>query len=340
MYESSRQTKAIMNSGNREQANAVLSVSALGVSVRDPRGQMAKVVADVDMRVEAGELLAIVGESGAGKSLLCRAVTGMLPRGARVNGSIKVDAQETVGMGEPQWRQLRGRVVSIVFQESSGSLNPTMRVGDQIIEAMRVHRAISHRDAYKKAEKLLDTLLLPDARLLMRAYPHELSGGMQQRVSIAIAVAGEPRLLIADEPTRSLDMVAQARIVELLRMLQQEMKLAIVLVSHDLALVASVASKIAVMLDGRIVEAFPATELGNVRMPYTKSLLEAAALNDQKPSSMATFESVDGRGCHLSLSTGCSYARHCRDAEALCHELMPPERAVSTSHVYTCWRPQ
>lgn len=317
----------------------VLSVSALRVFVGDRRDENLTVVDDVNLRVNAGELLAIVGESGAGKSLLCRAVLGLLPRGASATGSIVLAGHETVGMAEPRWRQLRGRVASVVFQDSSASLNPTMSVGVQVIEAIRAHNVTTRRSARRMAEALLDALLLPNAQRLMRAYPHELSGGMQQRVSIAIAVACRPQLLVADEPTRSLDMVAQAKAMELLRHLQREMKMAIILVSHDLGLVTSLATRIAVMYAGRIVETLPAGDLSCARMPYTRALLDASTKKTGVHLQAPAFEyPFTGDGCGRT-HTRCVYARRCWQADSACHTTLPPQQWESEEHMYMCWHP-
>lgn len=320
-----------------DDARAVLTVSELRVSVRD-RGRNAIVVNDVGLHVQAGELLAIVGESGAGKSLLCRALMGLLPHGASASGSIVLAGQETIGMKEPRWRQLRGRVAAFVFQDSTGSLNPTMTVGDQVIEAIRTHNVTSRRSARKMAGALFDALLLHGTQGLLRAYPHELSGGMQQRVSIAIAVACRPQLLIADEPTRSLDMVAQAKTMELFRHLQREMRMAIILVSHDLALVASTAARVAVMYAGRIVETLPAESLGHVRSPYTRALLDASAGRKGIPLQQPFEDSLTER-THSVSQSGCAYAPYCWRVDSVCLTETPPKRWESEKRMHMCWHP-
>ncbi|HYW26246.1 MAG TPA: ABC transporter ATP-binding protein, partial [Terriglobales bacterium] len=254
---------------------SLLEVTDLQVRLR--RGDReVRAVRGLTYRVTAGRTLAIIGESGSGKTVSCRAVMGLLPATAVVSGSAKLDGKELLGLPPSEMREHLGADVAMVFQDPVRSLNPTMRIGAQITEAIHEHLPMSGGEAGQRAVELLERVRIPLARRRFHEYPHQLSGGMRQRVMIAIALACHPRLLIADEATTALDVTTQAQIMELLLELQREMGMALIFISHDLSLAASYADEVMVMYAGRAVERAPTRTLfAHVRMPYTRALLDA-----------------------------------------------------------------
>ena len=259
-------------------SDALLQVEDLRVAFA-VGGREIRAVDGVSYQVEAGRTLAIIGESGSGKTVGCRAIMGLLPAGAAISGSARLRGTEMIGLSDAQLRKHRGSSMAMVFQDPARSLNPTMRVGSQITEAIRTHRAVSKSEAHAQAVELLRLVRIPAADRRFDEYPHQLSGGMRQRVMIAIALACRPRLLIADEATTALDVTTQAQIMELLLELQRELDMALIMVSHDLGLAASYADEVVVMYAGKIVEQAPARQLfgtgGTVKMRYTRALLDA-----------------------------------------------------------------
>ncbi len=240
------------------------------------RGRQVRAVDGVSYCVHAGQTLAIVGESGSGKTVSCRAFLGLLPPSADITGTARFLGTQLIGLTDDQLRRHRGADVAMVFQDPARSLNPTMRIGSQIAEAVRAHRSASKAQARQQAVDLLRQVHMPLPERRCAEYPHQLSGGMRQRVMIAIALACRPKLLIADEATTALDVTTQAQIMELLLELQAELGMALVLISHDLGLVGSYADEVIVMYAGKIVEQAPAARLfTSVRMPYTQALFEA-----------------------------------------------------------------
>ncbi|MGI9031435.1 MAG: ATP-binding cassette domain-containing protein [Ilumatobacteraceae bacterium] len=237
------------------------------------------VVDGVSLRLDPGDRLGIIGESGSGKTLTALAVLGLAPEAATISGSVRLDGQELLGRRDRQVARLRGRRVSMVFQDPRTALNPVMRVGRQISEPLRLHLGLGRRDAAAAAEDWCARVGLPDPQAITRAYPHQLSGGQRQRVGIAMALAGRPAVLIADEPTTALDVTVQAEIMALLRELVDQDGTALVFISHDLALVSSIAEDIVVMRDGRVVERGDAAAMVHApQQDYTRRLLAAARL--------------------------------------------------------------
>ena len=289
--------------------------------------------------VSAGRTLALIGESGSGKTVSSRAVLGLLPPTATVSGSIRFDGKELVGLPERQMRRYRGASVAMVFQDPTRSLNPTMRIGAQITEAIRVHQKVDGKAAKARAIELLKLVRLPAAEQRFVEYPHQLSGGMRQRVVIAIALAANPKLLIADEATTALDVTTQAQIMELLRDLQHKLGMAMVMISHDLGLAASFADEVVVMYAGRAVEQAPTRKLfANVRMPYTKALLDAIPRVERPPHQPLPV--VPGRPPDLAaLPAGCPFAPRCPSARDLCRESAPPFGEGEPGHRWACWYP-
>ena len=316
----------------------LLEVSDLHVTFRT-RGGHVFAVQGISFTVEPGQTLAIIGESGSGKTVSAQAVMGILPRAARVSGSIRFKGDEVVGRSEHELRDYRGRCVAMVFQNPERSLNPTMRIGTQIAEAVRVHRRVSKAQARDRAVELLRLVRMPLPERRCTEYPHQLSGGMRQRVMIAIALACRPRLLIADEATTALDVTTQAQIMELLLELQAELGMALMLISHDLGLAACYADDVIVMYAGRIVEQASALRLfSRVRMPYTQALLEAIPRLERPAHSPLPV--IGGRPPDLSaLPAGCSFAPRCRRAADDCRAAEPPLAEHEPGHRWACWHP-
>ena len=317
---------------------ALLEVTDLRVTFAD-RGRQVRAVDGVSYPVYAGQTLAIVGESGSGKTVSCRAVIGLLPPSAVITGSARFAGTELVGLSENQLREHRGANIAMVFQDPARSLNPTMRIGTQIAEAVRTHRRVSKAQAMEQAVELLRLVHMPLPERRCEEYPHQLSGGMRQRVMIAIALACRPRLLIADEATTALDVTTQAQIMELLLELQAELGMALMLISHDLGLAASYADEVIVMYAGRIVEQAPAARLfEQVRMPYTQALFEAIPRLERPAHTPLPV--IGGRPPDAAmLPQGCSFAPRCRRAADDCRAAAPPLAEHEPGHRWACWHP-
>jgi len=250
-----------------------LMVSDLGLTLQRD-GRAVPVLDSLSLHVDQGEVLGVVGESGSGKTMTALSILRLLPRGARLTGSIRLDGQELLDLTETEMRQVRGARVGMVFQEPVAALNPVFTVGVQLVAAIRAHRDLARSDARARAVELLRTVGLPEPERRLRQYPHELSGGMCQRVMIAMAIASGARLLIADEPTTALDVTIQDEIVRLIRRLAVESQIAVLFISHDLGLVARLCHRMVVMYAGQIVESGPASELLRSPLhPYTRALL-------------------------------------------------------------------
>ena len=318
---------------------ALLEVEDLAVTFPGRRNAEVRAVDGISYCVYPGQTLAIVGESGSGKTVGCRAVMGLLPPGAVVTGSARFGGAQLIGLTDEQLRRHRGANVAMVFQDPARSLNPTMRVGAQIAEAVRVHRDVSRPEARKQATDLLRLVRIPLPERRSAEYPHQLSGGMRQRVMIAIALACRPRLLIADEATTALDVTTQAQIMELLLELQAELGMALVLISHDLGLAGAYADEVIVMYAGRIVEQAPAARLfGQVRMPYTQALFEAIP-RLERPAH-APLPVIGGRPPDAAVMLdGCSFAPRCRLAAGDCLAAAPPLAEHEPGHRWACWHP-
>jgi peptide/nickel transport system ATP-binding protein len=318
--------------------NALLEVTQLGVSfVVDGRPHRA--IEDITFSVKAGQTLCIVGESGCGKSVTALALMGLLPRrGASIDsGSILFEGRDLLRMPELERRRIRGARMAMIFQEPMTSLNPAMTIGTQIAESLVRHRGLTRSAARLRAIELLKRVQIPDAPRRFDEYPHKLSGGMRQRVMIAIALACEPALLIADEPTTALDVTVQAQILELLSGLQRETGMALVLITHDLGIVGEVADHVLVMYAGAIVESAPAAALfEDAQHPYTIGLLGAIPSLDAPQSRLASIEGQvpppEARG------GGCSFASRCPFVIDRCRREVPPLLRLDHSHDAACWR--
>jgi oligopeptide/dipeptide ABC transporter ATP-binding protein len=324
----------------RTHETALLEVEELRTGFHTSDG-VVRAVDGVSFTLERGKTLAIVGESGSGKTVLSRSVMGLLPaRGVERSGSVRYEGRELVGVPESELRKVWGPQMAMVFQDPMTSLNPVVRIGRQITESMIHHLRISRDEARQRALTLLESLRIPDPKRRLREFPHQLSGGMRQRVSIAIALACGPLLLIADEPTTALDVTVQAQILDLLGRQQAERFMAMILVTHDLGVVAGRADEIAVMYAGQIVEQAPTRALfADVKMPYTEALLRSIPRIEEP--SHRRLAAIGGRPPALiDPPTGCRFAPRCPYAQDKCRDEAPPLREAATSrHLYRCWFP-
>jgi oligopeptide/dipeptide ABC transporter ATP-binding protein len=317
---------------------ALLEISNLKTSFLTDDGEVT-VVNGVSFNVQASRTLAIVGESGCGKSVTALSIMGLLakPAGRIAEGSIRFEGQELVGAPERVLQDLRGNGMSMIFQEPMTSLNPSYTVGEQIIEGLVKHRKLSRTQAREKAIDILRKVRIPSPEQRLDEFPHKLSGGMRQRVMIAMALVCEPRVLIADEPTTALDVTIQAQILELMRTLQQETGTAIVLITHDLGVVAEVADEVLVMYAGRVVERAPVHALFEMpQHPYTIGLLGAIPRLDLEQTRLVSIEGqVPSPAQPLS---GCSFAPRCPFAQPACSNQVPALREVGHAHFSACLR--
>ncbi|MFS3127024.1 ABC transporter ATP-binding protein [Nocardioides sp. Bht2] len=316
----------------------VLKVENLAVEFRTGAG-LARVVDDVSFEVGAGETIGLVGESGSGKTVTCMAIPRLLPASGRiVSGSVSLAGQELTGLSEREMRAVRGRDIGVVFQEPSASLNPAFTIGHQIQAVIRRHEDVSRAQARGRAIELLQLVGIPRADLRVDAYPHEFSGGMAQRAMIAMALACSPKLLLADEPTTALDVTIQAQIIELFARLQEELGMAMVFVSHDLAVVGELANRIHVMYSSQVVEAGSRDQvLGRPEHPYSEGLLAAMP---QLTDEAGRLNVIPG---HASPATeypmGCRFAERCRYTAEECRRApVALEQVGVPGHVSRCVR--
>ncbi|HUY07081.1 MAG TPA: ABC transporter ATP-binding protein [Acidimicrobiales bacterium] len=289
--------------------------------------------------VNAGQTIGIIGESGSGKSVTARAIMGLLPKKtAEVLGSVRFEGKELLDLSDREMRQHRGKNIVLVFQDPMRSLNPTMRIGTQIAEALHSHQKITRADAHKRVVELLQMVRIPSAEQRFHEYPHQLSGGMRQRVMIAMALSCGPKVMIADEPTTALDVTTQAQIMELLRELQRELNMAVVLISHDMGLAAMYTDEVAVMYAGRVVEQATTKRLfKHVRMPYTRALLDSIPSLDHP--SLEPLSVIKGRPPDLSaLPPGCPFSPRCHFAQHKCEE-SPILETTEDGDRFACWFP-
>ncbi|HWX49575.1 MAG TPA: dipeptide/oligopeptide/nickel ABC transporter permease/ATP-binding protein [Roseomonas sp.] len=312
----------------------VLDVQGLTVEIDTPRGPI-RPVQDVSFSVHAGETLAIVGESGSGKSVSATALMGLLPPVARVvDGQAWLGETDLLRLPEPEMRKLRGGRMAMVFQDPMSSLNPVYRTGAQVAEAIRAHRKVSADEAWKQAEALFRRVGIADPERRMRAYPHEMSGGMRQRVMIAMALANRPQLLICDEPTTALDVTVQAQILDLLAELQRETGTAIVFITHSLGVVAEIAQRVVVMYAGQVVEQGSVAEVFREPLhPYTRALLAAVPEGDTQPSGIPGVVPPPH-----AFPEGCRFAPRCPHAIAACSAAPPALDQAAPGHTVRCIR--
>jgi peptide/nickel transport system ATP-binding protein len=317
----------------------VLEITDLSTHIK-LTSSVVQAVGNVDMYVEAGETLGIVGESGCGKSMTGLSIMGLLPPGGSiVGGSIKLNGRELVGLKPDEMRRIRGNEVAMVFQDPLTSLDPTKTIGYQVSEPVRLHRGVTKAEALERAAEVLSLVGLPRPKERLGDFPHQLSGGLRQRVMIAMALACEPKLLIADEPTTALDVTIQAQILDLLRDLKERLGMAMVLVTHDMGVIAGHADRVNVMYAGRVVETAEADELfTTMHHPYTQALL--ASIPRLAADRNKALHAIGGLPPDLSNPpAGCRFAARCAHATDKCREEEPPLAGKVPDHKFSCWHP-
>jgi peptide/nickel transport system ATP-binding protein len=318
---------------------ALLSVEDVAVDLPTPRGNL-RAVDRVNLTVGAGQTLGVVGESGCGKTMLSRAILQLLPKKAKLSGRVMFDGRDLVSLDREKLRKLRGRSLAVVFQDPMTSLNPVLTIGTQLIETLQEHLELDLAAARKRSVELLAAVGIPAPEQRLMQYPHQLSGGMRQRVAIAIALSCEPKLLIADEPTTALDVTIQAQILDLLAREQRRRHMAMIIITHDLGVVAGRTDEVAVMYAGRVVERAPTPALfKKMRMPYTEALLAAIPKLDAAPHTV--LPAISGRPPDPTRPLkGCSFSPRCRYAVARCHGEKPElTEAETPAHQYACFHP-
>ncbi len=318
--------------------NKVLEVKDLHVSFDTYAGEV-KAVRGVSFDLVEGEVLAIVGESGCGKSVTAQTIMKLnpMPPARIVNGEINLVGKDIVKATEKDMMKIRGKDVSMIFQDPMTCLNPTMQVGKQLTEAIRHHQNLSKEDANKEAFRLLELVKIPNVSQRAKQYPHEFSGGMRQRVMIAMALSCAPKLLIADEPTTALDVTIQAQIMELLKEIKEKTNTAIILITHDLGVVASMADRVAVMYAGKVVETGTAEDIFyRPSHPYTKALLKSLPTTEMDRS--VRLVSIGGTPPDLlNPPVGCPFASRCQYTMKVCQAEMPPHFVPEQDHKAACW---
>ena len=317
-------------------AATLLDVQNLNVSLLTPRGQ-AQAVREVGFSLARGQTLGLVGESGCGKSITALSLLGLLPESAQITGSVRFDGQELVGQTDEQLRQIRGNRIGMIFQEPMTALNPVHSVGQQVAEPLRLHRGLAKAEARQRAIALLDRVGIPNAAKRFDAYPHQFSGGQRQRVTIAMALACEPDLLIADEPTTALDVTIQGQILALIAELVQERSMALILISHDLGVIAQNVSSMMVMYGGSVVESGTTRQIFSHRAhPYTQGLFAARPrLGAARGERLMT---IAGSVPELAdLPRGCAFADRCPHAAGPCHTQQPVAQFLASGQTTRCF---
>jgi oligopeptide transport system ATP-binding protein len=320
-----------------ESETPLLSIQNLSVSFTTERGTV-RAVDNLSLEIQAGETLAIVGESGSGKSVTALSILQLLGDAGSIDkGRILFDGKDLVSLDTDAIRKIRGDRIAMIFQEPMSSLNPVLTIGKQVAEPVHLHRNVSWSEALDKAAELLERVKIPGAKRRLKSYPHQLSGGMRQRVMIAMALACKPRLIIADEPTTALDVTVQAQILTLLKNLTSELNSSLILISHDLGVVARYANKVAVMYGGRIIESASAIELyNNPQHPYTRGLLASQPSLESVPGER--LQAITGQPPDLAnLPTGCAFAPRCQFVRDECKASKPPLESIEPDHKRACF---
>ena len=314
----------------------LLAIEGLKVVFHGERGRATHAVDTIDLTLMRGATLGIVGESGCGKSVTALAIMGLLSKTAAVSGAVRFDGTDLVNLPQAQIRELRGNRLAMIFQEPMTSLNPSYSIGEQIVESLVQHRHLSRKDARRRAIELLRRVDIPSPEKRIDDYPHRLSGGMRQRAMIAMALACEPELLIADEPTTALDVTVQAQILDLLRELRRAGRVAVILITHDLGIVAEICDAVAVMYAGEVVERAPAAALfERPAHPYTVGLLGSLPRLDHQVAKLAAIE---GMVPDMSaLPSGCRFAPRCPFADDRCRRERPPVVALEGDRWSRCF---
>ena len=322
-------------------AAPLLHVEGLKVEFKTRDG-IATVIDNMNIKLNAGETLGIVGESGCGKSMTALSIMGLvpIPPGRIAGGKILFNGEDLLQAGEARMRQVRGNNISMIFQEPMTSLNPVFSIGDQIAETARLHEGLSRRAAMDRALEMLIAVGIPAAERRIQEYPHQMSGGMRQRVMIAMALACRPQILIADEPTTALDVTVQAQIFDLLDSLKEKTGTAIILITHDMGAIAEMAERVVVMYAGRVVEEAAVDDiLTSPQHPYTRGLIQCVPhlTNDPPVEREPLFEIPGVVPALTNLGKGCPFAPRCQYADAQCRAEMPPVSTVGDGHSVTCW---
>jgi oligopeptide/dipeptide ABC transporter ATP-binding protein len=299
--------------------------------------RVVRAVDDVSLRIHAGETLGIVGESGSGKSTLALTILRILPPAARiVGGKMLFEGEDLIEKSDADMRHIRGKRIAMILQDPMASLNPLFTIGDQVGEPIRVHDGASRATAWNRAKELLKAVRIPSPETRVTQYPHEMSGGMRQRIVGAIGISCEPRLLIADEPTTSLDLTIQAQYLKLLRDLQRQYHLALIFITHNLGIVAKMCDQLAVMYAGRVVESGPVSQIFNAPThPYTEALLNSIP---RMTDNVHRLTAIDGQPPDLAaMSPGCAFAPRCPRVFDRCREAVPPESRPAKGRTARCW---
>ena len=320
--------------------SSVLEVDNLHVTFFD----RFEVVSGLSFSVQKGETVCLVGESGCGKSISALSILRLLPRGARISGgTVRLDGQDLPALREPELRRIRGNQIAMIFQEPMSSLNPLRTIGFQIAEVMMLHQKLSRDEAFARAVELLEIVHMPDAPRRIHDYPHQLSGGMRQRVMIAMAIACDPRVILADEPTTALDVTIQAQITELLAEMQRKFGTAIVLITHDMCLVAENADRVIVMYAGQKVEEAPVDEFfRRPTHPYSRGLLGSLPqLGATRSGGRGRLPEIPGTvPAFDELPSGCPFSTRCGHATDKCRQRRPEFETIDRDHAVACWHPQ
>ncbi len=315
----------------------ILQVENLSVQFHTYTGTI-QAVRDISFGIRENKVTAIVGESGCGKSVTSKAVMGLIQKPGVISKESKIffKGEDILGYTEKQWEDYRGQKCSIVFQDALTALNPTMDIGRQIMEKIRVHRRVSRQEAWQEGIRMLEQVGIPGAAMRMRQYPHEFSGGMRQRVMIAIALTLHPQLLIADEPTTALDVTIQADILDMMKEIQREQGMTIILITHDLGIVANFAQDIIVMYAGKVVEKGSAEDIFyHPAHPYTEALLRAVPRLD---ISGGQLETIEGAPPNMAdPPAGCPFADRCKKKRPVCGTGFPGEAEIAEGHQVCCW---
>jgi peptide/nickel transport system ATP-binding protein len=314
----------------------LLAIEGLKVVFHGERGRATHAVDTIDLTLMRGATLGIVGESGCGKSVTALAIMGLLARTAAVSGAVRFDGTDLMSVPQVELRELRGNRLAMIFQEPMTSLNPSYSIGEQIVESLVAHRGLSRKEARRRAIELLRRVDIPSPEKRIDDYPHKLSGGMRQRAMIAMALACEPELLIADEPTTALDVTVQAQILDLLRELRQAGGVAVILITHDLGIVAEICDAVAVMYAGEVVERAPAAALlERPAHPYTVGLLGSLPRLNHQVEKLAAIESMVPD--MSALPNGCRFAPRCPFADDRCRRERPPVVALEGDRWSRCF---
>jgi len=326
----------IAQENNPEQE--VLRIENLKTWFATPRGTV-RAVDGVDLHLGRGKTLGVVGESGCGKTVLALSILKLVPRpaGRIVSGRILLDGRDLLALSDEEMRRVRGRDISMIFQEPMTALNPVLRIGEQVAEVVRLHQGLSRKDAVERTVEMLGRVGIPSPEKRIRDYPHQLSGGMRQRIMIAMALSCNPNLLLADEPTTALDVTIQAQILELIRRIQEDLGTSVMIITHDLGVIAEAAHSVAVMYAGKIVEYAAADSIFSEPLhPYTRGLMKSIPSLEES-GEKEYLEAIPGTVPSLfELPRGCSYQDRCPEAEAACRMEAPDLKEFSPGHFVRC----